>query len=73
LLKSFLNGKPVADKQDEELSSVESGKVLQDPQPPRYQQQAIHYTKLAEQEGSTPSAEGDSLQRTKAPAGRRVL
>ena len=44
---------PNADKEDKGFSSAESGKVLQNPQPPRNQEHVIPSTKPAEQEGRT--------------------
>ena len=51
---------PVAGKEDPALSSAEPGKLLQNPQPPRNQEQVIPSTKPAEQEGRTPYAVAES-------------
>jgi hypothetical protein len=52
---------PDVDKEDKGLSSAESGKVLQNPQPPRNQEQVTPSTKRAEQEGGTMPAADESL------------
>jgi hypothetical protein len=56
---------PVADKEDKEVSSEESGKVLQNPQLPRDQEASLPSPKLAEQKASAPSGK-DSLIRPTA-------
>ena len=60
----IMSCQPAAEgKEDKELSSAESGKVLQNPQPPRNQEHGFPSTKPAEQEGSAPSAAGESPPR----------
>jgi hypothetical protein len=58
---------PAVDKEDKSLSPAEPGKVLQNPQPPRNQEQAVPSTGPAAQEGSTPSAVGESLLAAEDP------
>jgi hypothetical protein len=45
---------PAVNKEDKGLQSAEPGKVLQNPQPPRNQEQATQLTELGEQQEGTP-------------------
>jgi hypothetical protein len=48
-----------ADKEDKGLPSAESGKILQNPQPPRNPEQGLTLTKPAKEKGNSWSEVGD--------------
>jgi hypothetical protein len=51
---------PAVNKEDKQLASAGPGKVPQNPQPPRNQEQPDLLTKLPDQKGGAPSAAGES-------------